>query len=256
MTDELDFSIPAAIPPFKGALKAGKLLLNEIKRGVVCFTFDDGAYHSWLPQMKLFERYGARATFFYSKEITSEAAESIKVLKGYGHSVGLHTLGHRDAIDVEMQNYFDEQIAPQLRAAEKYGIGDLRYFAYPNNRHTDESDRFLSKYFSRFRAGAKIKEPKGFWIAGQDEAYIPYSEIPGRKVLGGCGIGAFYESTLENLTAALTRAAEENLLIVFFSHGIYPEAPSVHMPVALLEQLLEKCAQLGIVAAGFDELPE
>ena len=256
MTVELDFTVPAALPVFRGPLAKGKLELDKVERGIVCFTFDDGAYQTWLPQMKLFERYGARATFFYSKEITAEAAESIKVLQGYGHSVGLHTLGHRDAVEVDMQSYFDEQIRPQLNAAEKYGVENLRYFAYPNNRHTEESDAFLSKYFCRFRAGAGIKEPKGFWIAQQDKAYIPFNEIPGRQILGGCGIGAYYDSTIENLNAALTRAAEENSLIVFFSHAIYPEAPSVHMPTELLEKLLEKCAELGIAVAGFNELPE
>ena len=256
MSEEIGFSIPASVPAFNGPLKNGKLHLEEVKRGVVCFTFDDGAYQTWLPQMELFERYGARGTFFYSKEITPEAAESMKILRGYGHSVGLHTLNHRDAVDVDMQSYFDEQIAPQLEAAEKYGVENLRYFAYPNNRHTQESDAFLSKYFCRFRCGAGIKEPKGFWIARQDNAYISYDELPGKMLLGGCGIGAFYDSSIENLTAALTRAAEENLLIVFFSHAIYPDAPSVHMPTALLEQLLAKCAELGVVVAGFDELPE
>ena len=63
-------------------------------------------------------------------------------------------------------------------------------------------------------------------------------------------------SAVSQPMAALTRAAEENLLLVFFSHAIYPDAPSVHMPTALLEQLLEKCSELGIAAAGFDELPE
>ena len=54
----------------------------------------------------------------------------------------------------------------------------------------------------------------------------------------------------------MTRAAEENLLILFFSHGILPEARSVHMSEEMLEHLLEKAAELGVVAAGFDELPE
>lgn len=256
MSEELDFTIPAVIPPFNGPLKDGKLQLDQVKRGVVSFTFDDGGYQTWLPQMKLFERYGARATFFYSKPVTQEAAESMKVLRGYGHSVGLHTLKHKDAIDVDMQEYFDEQILPQITAAEEFGVGNLRYFAYPNNRHTEESDAFLSKYFVRFRAGAGIREPKGFWIADQDKAYISFDELPGKKILGGCGIGAYYDSTIENLNAALIRAAEENLLIVFFSHSIYSEARHVDMPTELLEKLLEKCAELGMVVAGFDELPE
>ena len=256
MSENIDFTIPAERPAFPVPLREGKIDLSKVKRGVVCFTFDDGVYKTWLPQMPLFARYGARATFFYSGEITPEAAESMKVLRGYGHSVGLHTLTHRDAVDVEMNAYFEEQIRPQLDAAAAYGVTDLRYFAYPNNRRSEETDAFLSRYFRRFRAGIGIALPKGFRIAEQDRAYIPYAELPRRQVLGGCGIGPYYESTFENLDSALTRAAEENLLILFFSHGILPEARSVHMSEEMLAHLLEKAAELGLVAAGFDELPE
>ena len=256
MSENIDFTIPAERPAFPGPLKNGKLDLSAVKRGVASFTFDDGVYKTWLPQMALFARYGARATFFYSGEITPEKAESMKVLRGYGHSVGLHTVRHKDAVDVEMNAYFEEQLRPQIDAAAACGVTDLRYFAYPNNRHSDETDAFLSRYFRRFRAGAGIKLPKGFWIAEQDNAYIPYADLPGRRVMGGCGIGAYYDSTVENLDAALTRAAEENLLIVFFSHGIYPGAKSVDMPTELLEHLLEKCSELGLLVAGFDEIPE
>ena len=256
MPESNDFTIPPEPPAFSGPLGNGKLILDEVKRGVVCFTFDDGVYQSWLPQMPLFARYGARATFFYSGEITPEAAESMKVLRGYGHSVGLHTVRHRDAVDVAMNAYFEEQIRPQIDAAAAYGVTDLRYFAYPNNRRSEETDAFLSRYFRRFRAGIGIALPKGFRIAEQDRAYIPYAELPRRRVLGGCGIGPYYESTYENLDAALTRAAEENLFILFFSHGILPEARSVHMSEEMLAHLLEKCSELGLLVAGFDELPE
>lgn len=256
MSEELDMTVPPEPPAFRGPLENGKLALGEVKRGIVCFTFDDGRYETWLPQMALFARYGARATFFYSGEITPGAAESMKVLRAYGHSVGLHTVNHRDAVDVATDAYFEEQIRPQIDAAAACGVTDLRYFAYPNNRRSPEFDAFLSRYFRRFRAGIGIALPKGFRIAAQDKAYIPYAELPRRRVLGGCGIGPYYESTFENLDSALTRAAEENLLILFFSHGILPEARSVHMSEEMLAHLLEKASELGLVIAGFDELPE
>ena len=45
------------------------------KHGAVCFTFDDAQYRQWIPQIPLFEKYHAKATFFYSGEITKEAAD-------------------------------------------------------------------------------------------------------------------------------------------------------------------------------------
>jgi len=226
------------------------------KHGAVCFTFDDAKYKEWLPQLPLFKRYHASATFFYSGEITKEVAESMLILRKNGHSIGLHALQHKNCGDIAMQTYFDTQIKPQLEAAEKYGVKNIRYFAYPNNRHSPESDRFLSRYFARFRVGAKIGEPKGFWIADQENAYIPLEKIPQTKSLGGCGIGEYYLSTKENLDAALEKAAKENKLIVFFSHGISPHAKRVHMPQELLEHLLKKATELKMSIVGFDQLPE
>ena len=237
-----------------------KLDVNKIKRGIVCFTFDDGRYQEWLANMELFKRCNAKATFFYSGEITREAAISMQILRSEGHSVGLHTVNHKnavnDGVDADMEEYFKSQVLPQLEAAARYGVKDLRYFAYPNNRHSAGTDQFLGKYFARFRVGSKIGKPAGFRIADEDKAYIAPDKISGRKALGGCGIGEYYKSTEKNLDAALTRAAERNELIVFFSHGIFPDADGVHMPTALLEHLLKKCAELQLTVAGFDELPE
>lgn len=226
------------------------------EHGAVCFTFDDARYREWLAQIPLFERYHARATFFYNGEITREAAESMLILRKNGHSIGLHALHHRDCVNIDPQTYFDTEIKPQLQAAEKYGVKHIRYFAYPNNRHSPESDRFLSKYFARFRVGAGVARPKGFWIADQEKVFIPLEEIPRTKALGGCGIGKYYLSTRENLDAALKKAARENKLIVFFSHGISPGATGVHMPLDLLEHLLKTASELKMEIIGFDQLPE
>lgn len=226
------------------------------KHGAVCFTFDDSHYQQWVAQIPLFKKYHASATFFYKGEISKESAESMLILRKNGHSIGLHALHHRDCVNIDMQTYFDTQIKPQLEAAERYGVKGIRYFAYPNNRHSLESDRFLNRYFARFRVGAKVGKPKGFWIADQENAYISLEKIPQTKSLGGFGIGEYYLSTKENLDAALEKAARENKLIVFFSHGISPHAAGVHMPQELLEHLLKKARELKMSIVGFDQLPE
>ena len=68
------------------------------QRGAVCFTFDDYHGESWLKAAPLFKKYDAHATFFIVGEITPEKAEVMKKLRDAGHTVGLHTLHHRDAI--------------------------------------------------------------------------------------------------------------------------------------------------------------
>ena len=233
----------------------GKLDLSRVTNGILLLTFDDARYETWLPQTERFERWNARATFFYDKEITPEAAESMKQLRAHGHSVGVHTVSHKDAVDITPQEYFTSVIRPQLAQAAACGIHDIEFFAYPNNRHTEEFDAFLSQYFTRFRAGAKIKAPKGFHIADFEEAYLPLDKIPSQKVMGGCGIGPYYDSTQKNLDCALEKAAHENKLITFFSHAVLPEARTVHMSEETLENMLKKAVSLGMVIAGFNELP-
>lgn len=234
----------------------GKLDLTQIKNGVLLLTFDDSHYETWLPMLDLFDRYNARATFFHCREVTAEAAEAMKTLMARGHSVGFHTTTHKNAVDITPEAYFAEFIRPQIEQAARYGVENIPFFAYPNNIHTPEFDEALSAYFTRYRAGIGVKAPKGYWIADYDEAYLALDKIAARKVMGGSGIGPYYDSTQENLDAALERAAKENKLITFFSHAIRPEATGVHMSCETLEKMLIKAAELGMAVVGFNELPE
>ena len=233
----------------------GKIDLSQVKNGILVLTYDDARFESWLPQIGLFSSFNARATFFYSGEITAAAADSMKQLRAAGHSVGLHTTNHKDAVDITPEAYYKEYILPQVEQCKNFGIEEVPFFAYPNNRHSEEFDSFLSRYFSRFRAGAGVKAPKGFRIADFEEPFIPLEKLPGHRVMGGCGIGPFYESTQENLNSALEKAARENKVLTFFSHAILPEAHGVHMAEDTLEAMLAKAADLGMIVAGFNELP-
>ena len=234
---------------------SGKIDLSRVRHGILVLTFDDARYETWLPQMDIFASFNARATFFYHGEITAEAADSMKQLRAGAHSVGLHTTSHKDAADISPETYYKEFILPQIEQCRNAGVEDIRFFAYPNNRHSEEFDLYLSRYFSRFRAGSGVKAPKGFRIADFEEPFIALEKLPGNKVMGGCGIGPFYESTQENLDSALERAARENKVLTFFSHAILPAPHGVHMAEATLEAMLAKAAELGMTVAGFNELP-
>lgn len=236
-------------------LDNGKIDLERVKNGILVLTFDDSRFETWLPQLDLFDSFNARATFFYSGEITALMADSMKLLRSRGHSVGLHTTSHKDAVEVTPEVYFSEYIRPQITQAGSFGVDDIRFFAYPNNRHSEEFDCFLSRYFERFRAGTGIKAPEGYRIADIDKPLIALDKLAVQKIMGGWGIGPYYSSIQENLDAALERSARENKTITFFSHAILPEAKGVHMAEAMLRATLEKAAELGMVIAGFNELP-
>ena len=220
------------------------------QRGAVCFTFDDYHGKNWLKAVPLFRKYDARATFFVVGKITPEKAEVMKKLKSAGHTVGLHSLHHRDAIPFIHKHgetrYIKEEIDPQLEACRKYGL-EIRSFAYPNNRRDEASDRMLSPYFDHFRAG---RGP------AKKTLYYPLKKLPEKCYLGGTGIGTYYNSDLAVLKKELDRAAETGSLVVYFSHNIGPKGKigRIDMPVEWLEELLRHAKGLKLHIVGFDEL--
>ena len=219
------------------------------KRGAVCFTFDDYFGPQWLKADAIFKKYNAHATFFIVREITAEKAEIMKKLQAAGHTVGLHTRSHRNASPLPknwtMEKYIANQILPQLEACKKYGI-KVRCMAYPNNRRNEETDQALFKYFDYLRAG---------WGKSQQPIYTPLAELPEKMVLGGGGIGTYYKSDLNKLKELLTEANKRDALIVFFSHNIKPQATGIHMPTAMLEELLKHANKLNMHIVGAEELP-
>ena len=232
---------------------------EKAQNGVLALTFDDSRYADWLDTREIFRQHKAHATFFYSGNLTPDHLRSMKLLQAEGHSIGLHTLHHKDCTFTEkadLELYCKEEILPHLEILQQEGIS-VQNFAYPNNRHTAESDEFLSRYFRHGRACVTPRpEPsKGYWIADFPQCFFSYEEVKNSWALSGPGIGDFYATTHENLSAALERAARENKLILFFSHGIHEDAPAIHMKTQTLLFCLEKASALGIKIAGMDELP-
>ena len=219
-------------------------------RGAVCFTFDDYHGESWLKALPVFHKYGAHATFVVVGQISPEKAEVMKKLQAAGHTVGLHSFHHRDALpfihERTEEEYLRTEIKPQLDACARYGIA-IRSFAYPNNRRDDSSDRMLFPYFDHLRAG---RGPE------KKTLYYPLSALPEKCYLGGTGIGSFYNSDLAVLKDEITHAAETDSVLVFFSHNIGPagQIRKIDMPVEWLEELLAHAREKSVRIVGFDEL--
>jgi peptidoglycan/xylan/chitin deacetylase (PgdA/CDA1 family) len=228
------------------------------KRGVLCLTFDDRNFKCWMNALPIFRKYGARASFFIKGEIDEEALALIAVLKADGHTVGLHTMNHADAPEYIEKNgaqaYLDNEVLPQYNACLAAGF-KVKSFAYPNNRRNEDTDRLLSVYFTHFRAGLGVKRPEG--VALQDFAplYKPVSELPGRKVMGGAGIGAYYNTVLEDNLAALRKARDNEQVLVFFSHDISDAPSRIGMSNEVLEAMLSTAKELGMAIVGLDDLP-
>ena len=230
---------------------AAVLLLGAAEsrgRGAVCFTFDDYDGERWLKADTLFKKYNARVTFFIAGKLTPEKIEVMKKLQAAQHSIGLHSVHHRNADPLpdkwNMNTYFEKEVKPQLDLCRANGI-KVRGFAYPNNRRSETTDLELFKYFDYLRAGL-----------GGSKKHIFYEskDIKSKMVLGGGGIGSYYKSDINELKALLKQASDTGTMIVFFSHRIYPNAKGVHMPVEMLEELLKYASELNMRVVGINEI--
>lgn len=227
--------------------------LDTITRGIVFFTFDDRNFDGWINAIPLFEKYNAHATFMVMGEIDEHAAAVMKTLQAHGHSPGLHTLSHPNApTDGGMEEYFQTQVQPQLDGCKTSGL-TVQNFAYPNNFRTDDTDRFMLQHFRKLRAGCG--RTNDLDLTRHAPLFRSIDSLKTDHLMRGAGIGRYYNSSVEMLCRVLHRVAEENLAVVFFSHNIAPDAQHVHMPTNTLETCLKLAQDLGIRAAGFDEIP-
>ena len=229
-------------------LLTAAVVSGAAEKGAVCFTFDDYAGTNWLKADALFKKYKAHVTFFVSGVITPEKAAVMKKLQAAGHSIGLHTLRHRNAFPLpaqwSMTDYFEKEIRPQLESCKAQGV-KISGFAYPNNRRNEKTDAELFKHFDYLRAGVGKGRKILLYQAG---------EIKKKMVLGGAGIGVYYKSDINVLKKYLKQTAEANAMIVFFSHNIYPGAKGVNMPTEMLEELLKTASELNMRVIGIDEI--
>ena len=259
------FAVGAVLTSVLAAL-VGCASFSRSGNGVLLLTFDDPNYDRWVKVIPLFEKYGAHASFFPHRKLDDHALAQMKKLKDAGHTVGIHTLNHGDARTAWETGKGDEYIArevkPQLEAYARIGHV-VRAMAYPNNRHNAASDAALAEKcgIRHFRAGHVVRyDPKHQYpkpdLVRTDEVFFPASELPGKTVLEGIGIGEAYRTDIDEILACINRAADRDEVLVTYSHDIRPDAKTISMKTEWLERILETAHVRGMRIIGFDEIEE
>jgi peptidoglycan/xylan/chitin deacetylase (PgdA/CDA1 family) len=229
---------------------------SPFQNGAICLTFDDRNFNDWNNAIPLFEKYNAHATFFVCGIIDDKAVATMKRLQENGHSIGLHTIHHANAPESFMEtgedNYMKTQVIPQLFIARQAGLR-VNHFAYPNNRRNEDTDRAMHQYFRYLRAGVP-GGTKGKDLRKVDAMYCSLDDVRKNRVMGGAGIGSYYETDPEQLKGAILRAAQENKVITFFSHGISDNPNQISISIEWLELILKTAQEHGVKVIGFDEL--
>ena len=59
-------------------------MISLLFAGILCLTFDDRHWENWKKALPVFERHGAKATFFPSGDLNAEALVCLKKLDEAG----------------------------------------------------------------------------------------------------------------------------------------------------------------------------
>ncbi|MDR0562803.1 MAG: polysaccharide deacetylase family protein [Spirochaetaceae bacterium] len=98
--------------------------LQEDSAGIL-LAFDDNYQEVWEAYLDLFDRFGAKATFFVQGRLCSFCVLALS----RGHDVGYHTLNHLNLPKVSRE-VFDEETLSAVEEFRAAGV-PLRSFAYP-----------------------------------------------------------------------------------------------------------------------------
>ncbi len=243
------------------AIAAQPAAAKPLRPGVV-LTFDDTFVAQWLAAQPIFAKHHARATFFVSQfdRFNAKQLAGLRELKAAGHVIGCHGLRHRKAVDTVQQSSVEEylriEIEPAVKLMQEAGLPPT-CFAYPCSQRSDETDAALSHSFRHVRTGVGIEPNRT--IAQTETIFTPVDAISSRFCLAGTGLDSIGSSTtpgrtLNDVFAALDRAAHRNEIVVLYAHNISDKGPSHHLSPAILDKILSHAATARLAFYTFDDL--
>jgi len=120
-------------------------------------SFDDAHIDDWWAMRPIFDRYGAKVTFFVTRYYLWDEAMKAKLrdLASDGHSIQAHSVNHLRAPEYVSEHglaaYLADEALPSIDglAADGYHVTD---YAYPFGARTSELDRALLQHVQRLRA--------------------------------------------------------------------------------------------------------
>jgi peptidoglycan/xylan/chitin deacetylase (PgdA/CDA1 family) len=132
-------------------------LVDGTKTAGLAFSFDGHNLDNWNGLRPLFDRYGAKVTFFISSffVLTEDELRMLHELATDGHAIEYHSTHHLNAEDFVEANgidrYLAEDIFPDLQKMRDAGFDPTSY-AYPFGARTSETDDALLQHFKMLRA--------------------------------------------------------------------------------------------------------
>ena len=262
---ELERSGKVVVTDYDGMVSDCRLKAEPWPRhGVVSLSFDDKSFDQWEAAFPLFEKYGARTTFFV---VGTNRIDFMKKALAAGHEIGSHGLVHMNAtptVEERGEDWFwDVEMAPQLKALAEAGV-PIRSYAYPNCRRTDRTDAmFFERGIARVRGLGKNfspnpnpHDPKGEklerWrpLATTDGMFFPAADFLSKRLVPNVIMGESYHTDIEDIMRSMARAGDRGEVVFLVSHGISGDAKGISMKTEWLERMLSSASDLGVLVRG------
>lgn len=123
----LSYSI---IPTFYYKFKGTPIVNNIDEKKFLSLTFDDGPDKKYTGELlDLLKKYNIKATFFVVAKFAEENYELIKRMKEEGHTIGLHSLEHKNAL-LNGPLYTNKEFEESLKIMDKINV-NIKSFRPP-----------------------------------------------------------------------------------------------------------------------------
>jgi len=212
----------------------------------IAFSFDDAYVDEWYSVRDLFNRYGAKVTFFVSQFdlLTQESIEKLKILQADGHEIGFHGLRHLSAGKFVAENSLDKYLAteilPGIDAMTKHAFQPLT-FSYPYGVRTPSIDKALLKYFKHVRGVICTNEKKRL----SDFKQIYYNNRNDGLIFAA-GIDNIYANSVEEIQAAIGKAIKKKMTLLLYAHRVSNAPGDYCVPAARLEAVFKYASENGL----------
>lgn len=213
----------------------------------IAITFNGWAVDEWYSIRSLLNTYAAKVTFFVGNvsSLSSEDFEKLRVLKDYGHEIGIQGLGYVDAVEYirnnSLQAYISDEITPAIDLMSENELLPTS-FAYPFGSRNSTTDVELLKYFIRLRATAYTSNTTR--IVDLNKAYYKWQN---ESLIRGVGIDTEYGNTVDEVIQGMERAQQSNEVIILYGHTPTYDSPDYGTPVEKLVSILEAAQTMNLV---------
>jgi peptidoglycan-N-acetylglucosamine deacetylase len=210
---------------------------SELKPGI-CVSFDDRTIREWKELSPLFDRYGAKVTFFVTQfdSLDEEEISILEELKAKGHEIGshgaMHVISEHYIQEHGYRKYLENEIDQSVSSMEKQGLKPTS-FAYPYGAKYWFTDYLLLKRFKVVRGVAVM--PTNADIATVDDIYLSRRD----NDVSALGFDHGMNLKPDDLKRAFDRACVNNEVVMLYGHSPSSDSSDAYtFDLKFLEEML------------------